>query len=200
MPEAHRNVSKRIQACNWLQNLEGEVDSSHANFLHAQPGPRSAADPQRRARRGPASGLRGPGDGLRPGDQRPPRRRARQVLLAHHAVHAAGVHDHPRARSAARYTFTGAVPCDDTNMIGITVTWNTGARRSRQRPFVDVDANYVPLQNKAQRLHDRPRGPEDGQSSPASRACASRTWRSRRTSAGPSRTARASTSAAPTRA
>jgi hypothetical protein len=39
VPDEHRNVSKRTQACNWLQNLEGEVDSSHANFLHAQLGP-----------------------------------------------------------------------------------------------------------------------------------------------------------------
>ena len=39
VPESHRNVSKRIQDCNWLQNLEGEVDSSHANFLHANLGP-----------------------------------------------------------------------------------------------------------------------------------------------------------------
>lgn len=39
VPDSHRNVSKRIQDCNWLQNLEGEVDSSHANFLHANLGP-----------------------------------------------------------------------------------------------------------------------------------------------------------------
>ena len=39
VPDAQRNVSKRIQECNWLQNLEGEVDSSHANFLHATLGP-----------------------------------------------------------------------------------------------------------------------------------------------------------------
>ena len=39
VPDENRNVSKRMQACNWLQNLEGEVDSSHANFLHAQLGP-----------------------------------------------------------------------------------------------------------------------------------------------------------------
>ena len=35
VPDNHRVVSKRIQLCNWLQNLEGEVDSSHASFLHA---------------------------------------------------------------------------------------------------------------------------------------------------------------------
>jgi hypothetical protein len=32
-------VHKRFQDCNWLQNLEGEVDSSHAPFLHGSVGP-----------------------------------------------------------------------------------------------------------------------------------------------------------------
>src|SRR5690348_16824094 len=34
-----RHVHKRLQDCNWLQNLEGEVDSSHAPFLHGSVGP-----------------------------------------------------------------------------------------------------------------------------------------------------------------
>jgi phthalate 4,5-dioxygenase oxygenase subunit len=46
------------------------------------------------------------------------------------------------------YTFTGAVPRDDTTMIGITATWNT-SQEIAKRPFVDVDDNYFPLQNKA---------------------------------------------------
>src|ERR1700730_4591692 len=36
VPESHRYVSKRIQACNFLQNVEGEVDSSHVSFLHSK--------------------------------------------------------------------------------------------------------------------------------------------------------------------
>ncbi|HEY4264577.1 MAG TPA: Rieske 2Fe-2S domain-containing protein [Micropepsaceae bacterium] len=32
--EAHRFVSKRWQECNWLQALEGGIDSSHVSFLH----------------------------------------------------------------------------------------------------------------------------------------------------------------------
>jgi len=31
---AHRNVSKTLQECNWLQALEGGVDTSHIGFLH----------------------------------------------------------------------------------------------------------------------------------------------------------------------
>src|SRR5215208_2336172 len=39
VPESQRHVHKRFQDCNWLQNLEGEVDSSHAPFLHGSVGP-----------------------------------------------------------------------------------------------------------------------------------------------------------------
>ncbi|MBV9578315.1 MAG: Rieske 2Fe-2S domain-containing protein, partial [Chloroflexi bacterium] len=36
VPESHRVVTKRIQFCNYLQNVEGEVDSSHVSFLHSR--------------------------------------------------------------------------------------------------------------------------------------------------------------------
>ncbi len=35
VPEAHRYVSKSVQQGNWLQALEGGIDSSHISFLHA---------------------------------------------------------------------------------------------------------------------------------------------------------------------
>jgi phthalate 4,5-dioxygenase len=34
VPANHRFVSKRFQECNWLQALEGGIDSSHVSFLH----------------------------------------------------------------------------------------------------------------------------------------------------------------------
>jgi phenylpropionate dioxygenase-like ring-hydroxylating dioxygenase large terminal subunit len=34
VPASHRFVSKRIQECNWLQAMEGGIDSSHVAFLH----------------------------------------------------------------------------------------------------------------------------------------------------------------------
>jgi phenylpropionate dioxygenase-like ring-hydroxylating dioxygenase large terminal subunit len=34
VPESHRNVSRVHQECNWLQALEGGVDSSHVQALH----------------------------------------------------------------------------------------------------------------------------------------------------------------------
>ena len=33
-PETHRHVTKVIQECNWLQALEGGIDTSHAPILH----------------------------------------------------------------------------------------------------------------------------------------------------------------------
>ena len=34
MPETHRHVTKVIQECNWLQALEGGLDTSHAPIMH----------------------------------------------------------------------------------------------------------------------------------------------------------------------
>jgi len=36
VPEENVSVSIRIQECNWLQALEGEIDSAHAPILHAR--------------------------------------------------------------------------------------------------------------------------------------------------------------------
>ena len=35
VPATHRYVKKRLQECNWLQALEGGIDSSHVSFLHS---------------------------------------------------------------------------------------------------------------------------------------------------------------------
>jgi phenylpropionate dioxygenase-like ring-hydroxylating dioxygenase large terminal subunit len=34
VPASHSFVSKRLQECNWLQAMEGGIDSSHVSFLH----------------------------------------------------------------------------------------------------------------------------------------------------------------------
>src|SRR5439155_14733694 len=34
VPESHVYAHKRFQHCNYLQNVEGEVDSAHVSFLH----------------------------------------------------------------------------------------------------------------------------------------------------------------------
>ena len=34
VPATHRHVTKNMQECNWLQALEGGIDSAHATILH----------------------------------------------------------------------------------------------------------------------------------------------------------------------
>jgi phenylpropionate dioxygenase-like ring-hydroxylating dioxygenase large terminal subunit len=34
VPPTHRYTTKRLQECNWLQAMEGGIDSSHVSFLH----------------------------------------------------------------------------------------------------------------------------------------------------------------------
>jgi len=34
VPETHRQVNKTLEECNWLQGLEGGIDSIHSSFLH----------------------------------------------------------------------------------------------------------------------------------------------------------------------
>jgi phthalate 4,5-dioxygenase oxygenase subunit len=33
-PEGHRRVVKNFQECNWLQAMEGDIDTAHVSFLH----------------------------------------------------------------------------------------------------------------------------------------------------------------------
>ena len=37
-PDSHRGASKVIEECNWLQSLEGGIDSIHSSFLHRKIG------------------------------------------------------------------------------------------------------------------------------------------------------------------
>ncbi len=147
VPASHRVVSKRIQFCNYLQNLEGEVDSSHAMFLHSTIGPKGGpARPDR-----PSEDLHavfsiletdyglaicarrdaGPDDYYW---------RITPFMLPTYTIIPGKYND--------SWTFTGAVPIDDTTMVGITAIWSPDHEISG-RPFVDVDEKYFPLQNKA---------------------------------------------------
>jgi phthalate 4,5-dioxygenase len=52
VPDSHRYVSKRLQECNWLQAMEGALDSIHSTFLHrytVSDDPLLKRDPQSRA-------------------------------------------------------------------------------------------------------------------------------------------------------
>jgi phthalate 4,5-dioxygenase len=52
VPQSHRYLTKHTQDCNWLQALEGDMDSSHVGFLHSMlnkrvPGIETAQGPAR---------------------------------------------------------------------------------------------------------------------------------------------------------
>jgi nitrite reductase/ring-hydroxylating ferredoxin subunit len=51
VPEAQRYLSKRYEACNWAQALEGGIDSSHSGFLHSLVGSEDYLTHQRRGMR-----------------------------------------------------------------------------------------------------------------------------------------------------
>jgi phthalate 4,5-dioxygenase oxygenase subunit len=146
VPEGQRNVSKRIQACNWLQNLEGEVDSSHANFLHAQLGPdrKPIRNDERDEDLHPVFSVLETDYGLAicaRRDAGPDKYywRITPFMLPSYTI--------IPGQYGGNWTFTGAVPMDDTSMIGITATWNP-SQAVPKRPFVDVDGSYFPIQNK----------------------------------------------------
>jgi phthalate 4,5-dioxygenase len=36
LPEAHVSIGKNLQDCNWMQGLEGNIDSTHLSYLHTR--------------------------------------------------------------------------------------------------------------------------------------------------------------------
>jgi nitrite reductase/ring-hydroxylating ferredoxin subunit len=144
VPDGQRVVHKRMQECNWLQNLEGEVDSSHAPFLHGSVG----------------------ADGMQPYNNNADRQPIFQVLETDFGVAISARRDAPddqyywritpfmlpcytivpRAREA-NYIWTAAVPVDDVTMMGMTVIWSPDTLVSAP-PIVDVDASFRSSQNR----------------------------------------------------
>jgi len=56
VPDAHRIKAKWIQDANWMQSLEGGIDTSHASFLHRRFDLFTRAAEERGASGGPGSG------------------------------------------------------------------------------------------------------------------------------------------------
>jgi phenylpropionate dioxygenase-like ring-hydroxylating dioxygenase large terminal subunit len=127
VPQSHVYVHKRFQRCNYLQNVEGEVDSSHVSFLHREFRPEKfnaaiagqvlLAQAKDRAPKflvqeteyGLAIGAR------RNWDAEQYYWRLTQFLLPSFTL--------IPSEAGSPINFTAAVPVDDTNMVGFTVTW-----------------------------------------------------------------------------
>jgi nitrite reductase/ring-hydroxylating ferredoxin subunit len=170
LPTDHALATKRLQFCNYLQNLEGEVDTAHVNFLH-----RNLNDPEDDSI--PAELLPpNVGDGkLMP----PPFLARKQFELAETAFGFVAMArsefpsgDYywrmtpfmvpsftliPSAYEDAN-TWTGVVPIDDHTCVGFTVTWHH-ARPLNEHEILTVTGGagvhvlvdpktFIPLANK----------------------------------------------------
>ncbi|MBV8084860.1 MAG: Rieske 2Fe-2S domain-containing protein [Chloroflexi bacterium] len=145
VPDSHRVVHKRMQMCNWLQNLEGEVDSSHVSFLHSNLGQ----------------------DGMRVIGGSQDRHPVFSVVETEFGLAISARREAPNNQYYWRitpfqlpsytivpgtlgglYIFTGAIPVDDSTMMGMTVMWNPEQAIERSMPIVDVDDKFHAVENK----------------------------------------------------
>jgi phthalate 4,5-dioxygenase oxygenase subunit len=127
VPESHVYVHKRFQHCNYLQNVEGEVDSSHVSFLHREFRPEkfeAAIAGQALLARAKDSAPKflveeteyGLAIGARRNwDAEQYYWRVTQFLMPSFTL--------IPSEAGSPINFTAAVPVDDTNMVGFTVTW-----------------------------------------------------------------------------
>jgi len=145
VPAAQRSVSKRLQACNWLQNLEGEVDSAHAAFLHGSVGPNGMLPYNGNDDRHPIFSILETNFGLAISARRDAGPDAYYWRVTPFMLPSFTIV--PRAREA-NYIFTAAVPVDDEQMIGLTVVWSPD-HDVPSFPAVEVDAQHQSLRNKA---------------------------------------------------
>lgn len=164
VPASHRLVTKRIQFCNYLQNVEGEVDSSHVSFLHSKaPGAATAGIDDLRSTlvdymsidRAPRFFVLPTQYGLIIGARRNADAdtyywRITQYLMPTYTMIPVPV--------GFPISFTGATPMDDVTMMGFTVTWHpdrpltdgeVGAIRAWTGVHTEVDpTTFVPVRNK----------------------------------------------------
>jgi phthalate 4,5-dioxygenase oxygenase subunit len=133
VPDDHVYAHKRIQDCSWLQNLEGELDSSHISFLHRDT--RLSALPLFVFNEGAPRFTVLPTDyGLLVGAQRRESEttdywRLTQFLLPSYTM--------IPAVPEKFIDFTAAIPIDDEHMIGLTVAWRP------DRPLSEADVARI---------------------------------------------------------
>jgi len=141
VPQTHVYAHKRLQHCNYLQNVEGEVDSSHVSFLHREFRPEKfnaavagqvllaqAKDTAPRflvqeTEYGLAIGAR------RNWDADQYYWRVTKFLMPSFTL--------IPSEAGSPINFTAAVPVDDQNMVGFTVTWLP------DRPLADDDISTI---------------------------------------------------------
>jgi phthalate 4,5-dioxygenase oxygenase subunit len=166
VPASHRLVTKRIQSCSFLQNVEGEVDSSHVSFLHSKGGGSAASAgiedlrstlPNYMERdRAPRFFVLPTEYGLLIGARRDAESdsfywRITQFLMPSYTMIPVPV--------GFPVSFTAATPIDDEHMQGFTVTWHpdrplTEGERAQIQSWTGVHTEvdprtFQPLRNKS---------------------------------------------------
>ncbi|MFN0074223.1 MAG: Rieske 2Fe-2S domain-containing protein [Chloroflexota bacterium] len=129
VPQNQRWVSKRLQRCNYMQSLEGELDSSHVGFLHSRPNPESQPTVDLRNSisewmmrdKTPHLSTKQTDSGMIIGARRDAEPgsyywRVTQYLLPTYTMIPPGTDE--------VIHFTAAIPIDDENMMGFTMTWS----------------------------------------------------------------------------
>jgi phthalate 4,5-dioxygenase len=134
VPDSHVYVHKRLQDCSWLQNLEGEVDSSHISFLHRDLAISGALPSFVFQEGAPRFTVLGTDYGLLIGAQRRETDttdywRVTQFLLPSYTM--------IPAVPGKFIDFTAAIPIDDEHMMGFTVAWRP------DRPLSDEDVSRI---------------------------------------------------------
>jgi nitrite reductase/ring-hydroxylating ferredoxin subunit len=175
VPPSHRYVSKKWQDCNWVQALEGSIDTAHFSFAHltfdkheqeeldiarhlASPMSRMNFDHVRWIAQDPRpvirvnahdAGLTIAGGRLAAGDNI--YWRIAQFLMPVHAYA-------PSAMPGESIFGQSFVPVTDTSCWIYTYAWNPdrplseqerAAYKSGNGVIAEVDENYVPLRNKS---------------------------------------------------
>ncbi len=139
VPEDQVYAHKRIQDCSYLQNLEGELDSSHISFLHRDN--RLTALPLFVFNEGAPRFTVLPTDyGLMVGAQRRESDttdywRVTQYLLPSYTM--------IPAMPGQFIDFTAAIPIDDEHMMGLTVGWRPERPLSKEDVERIESWNYV---------------------------------------------------------
>ncbi|MCL2586134.1 MAG: Rieske 2Fe-2S domain-containing protein, partial [Streptosporangiales bacterium] len=134
-------ASKRLQRCNWFQNVEGELDTAHVQFLHRNLAPRADVQQNRiqstlaKAENPQYTIAEEPFGMLAVAERQMPEENAKYWRITPFLMPSFTM---VPAQHMDLNTFTAAVPVDDENMWGFTVTWRN------DRPFDDADRqNYA---------------------------------------------------------
>lgn len=155
LPADHLYVTKRHQRCNYFQNVEGELDTAHVQFLHRELTKNHTFTPQKvfdQAESPEYTIAETPVGMLAIAQRRLPDGsnywRVTPFCLPTFTTVPTAPGD--------RFTFTAAVPIDDVSMWGFTVSWAAGRPlsdeelehdRSGMRLHVTTNPDFIPVAN-----------------------------------------------------